>query len=168
MAAPVSYAVNGEQYVAVMAGWGGIAAIALPASFLKQAAVANRSRVLVYKLDGTGELPVPEPEPERGPPEPPPLTASVEAVNQGRDIFNRFCMGCHLGRGLIPDLRYSSPEVHEAWADIVMDGALEANGMPGFAQYISAAEAEATRAYVINRARQEREFRAAAGSLDPD
>jgi quinohemoprotein ethanol dehydrogenase len=57
MAAPVTYTVDGEQYIAVLAGWGGI----YPLTQGKQAAQSgdarNISRVLVFKLGGAVRLP---------------------------------------------------------------------------------------------------------------
>jgi hypothetical protein len=58
VAAPISYAVDGKQYVALVAGWGG----AMPLAGGKVAAMAgvqNRSRLLVYSLEGTQQLPAP-------------------------------------------------------------------------------------------------------------
>ena len=81
MAAPVSYMVDGRQFVAVMAGTGG--AFGLESG--KAAAIAgvgNISRTLVYALDGKAELP-PLPSPaqiER----PPAHTASDEVVAMGK------------------------------------------------------------------------------------
>ncbi|MEB3735636.1 hypothetical protein ULF88_19730 [Halopseudomonas pachastrellae] len=56
----MTYQRNGQQYVALMAGWGGAAAL-----FGGDAAVAtgtrNVSRMLVFKLDGKAQLSTPAP-----------------------------------------------------------------------------------------------------------
>src|SRR5207302_8705778 len=56
-AAPVTYSIKGEQYVAVLAGWGGIWALA--PGILSEVAgpVRNVSRLLVYRLGGRAQLP---------------------------------------------------------------------------------------------------------------
>src|ERR1700704_3474935 len=83
VAPPVSYEVNGEQYVAVEVGWGG--AFGLAAGVLAHDSQVNRGnlpRLLAFKLNGTDSLP--------GPPninqllEPPPDTASTAVVTQGK------------------------------------------------------------------------------------
>jgi quinohemoprotein ethanol dehydrogenase len=66
-------------------------------------------------------------------------------------------VGCHGGEaisgGVLPDLRMSTAlTAEQLWASIVLDGALESGGMVGFALDLSAADAEAIRAYVIRRA----------------
>jgi quinohemoprotein ethanol dehydrogenase len=43
----------------------------------------------------------------------------------------------------------------QAWLAIVRDGALQSNGMVGFGQDLSNEQAEAVRAYVIERAAQD-------------
>ena len=163
MAGPITYRIDGIQYVAVMAGWGGVLAIhATP--FLKGIAKDNHSRVLVYRLDGDDALPVPEETPSREMPEPPPMTLSEDRVTQGKQLFDRYCQYCHgagaIAGGLVSDLRYSSHAVHDAWTDIVLKGQLVAAGMPAFSDYLSDDEAQAIRAYVIARASAERARRA--------
>ena len=54
---------------------------------------------------------------------------------------------------LFPDLRYAGP-IHgaEAFKAIVIDGALEPNGMVSFRKVLKPADAEAIRAYVVHLA----------------
>ena len=51
-----------------------------------------------------------------------------------------------------PDLRAMNLEVHEQFIDIVLAGARAAQGMPGFADLLSKADAEAVRHYLIGEA----------------
>lgn len=159
MAGPITYRINGTQYVAVMAGWGGVMATHASA-FLKGVATENHSRVLVYSLDGEANLPKPNKQ-ERIPlQKPPQVVHNPERIEQGRMLFDRYCQFCH-GAGaisgtLIPDLRYSNQGIHDIWDDIVLKGALEPVGMPGFSKYLSGTdESAAIREYVISRALQE-------------
>ena len=55
---PVTYEVKGEQYVAFMAGWGGIMPL-IAGPLTDKGKVQPESRVLVFKLGATGELPPP-------------------------------------------------------------------------------------------------------------
>ena len=161
MAAPITYAVGSTQYVAVMVGWGGIMGLhATP--FTNGYALVNRSRVLVYKLDGTGELPLPDAAitPTLVPPQ---QTGSPKMIAEGRVLFHRYCQFCHgagaVGGKLVPDLRFSSKEVHNIWREIVLDGLLKNEGMPSFKALISESELENIRAYVLDRAHKEKAHR---------
>jgi quinohemoprotein ethanol dehydrogenase len=154
MAGPISYQLDGEQYIAVLQGWGGetgvpFGAIAGPLNMV------NISRVLVYKLGGEAQLPVIELQ-EQTLSAPGLTTASSETVEQGRELYNTFCIVCHGGNavssGLVPDLRYRISELDPAWQTIVIDGVLKVNGMPAWDQFISRAEADAIKSYVIHEA----------------
>ena len=157
MAAPIAYEVNGEQYVSVMAGWGGAFGIGA-GYFAPESTRFRKARVLTFKLGGTAKLPPLNTTPPP-PPDPPPQTATEETLAHGRAVFHRFCHVCHgdkaIGSGVVPDLRWSaSMKTREAWHAVVIDGTLKENGMAGFSQQISGDDAEAIRAYVIRRAHQ--------------
>ena len=159
IAAPISYEVDGVQHVAVMAGTGGSWAVIGGDTNMKGYALPNVSRLLVFRLDGSAELPE-APVFERPPMNPPPSTASEETINAGAPLYETHCGSCHgagvVGVGLLPDLR-RSPYLHdpEAWTQIVVGGALEARGMASFAEVIDQQGAAAVRAYVIARANQD-------------
>ncbi|MEH6569263.1 MAG: PQQ-dependent dehydrogenase, methanol/ethanol family [Halioglobus sp.] len=154
MAAPITYSIDGEQYVAVAVGYGGGAAAeggALSNGWKMQ----NKSRVLVYKMGGEIALP-PMPANERIMPEPAPATADQNVIAQGQKYYQRHCRYCH-GDGLRtgnlnPDLRWSSAEIHEQWQSIVIDGSLTPLGMIGFKNYLTPDNAEAIRQYVLSEA----------------
>jgi glucose dehydrogenase len=154
MAAPVSYAIDGEQYVAVAVGFGGGAA-AEAGPLVHGRKIPNLSRVLVYKLGASTELP-PVPANERSLPRPEPVTASADAVQHGQVLYQRHCSYCHGDAmrtgGLTPDLRYSGEAVHESWQDIIIGGVLKARGMISFAPYLGEEEAEDIRQYVLSEA----------------
>jgi alcohol dehydrogenase (cytochrome c)/quinohemoprotein ethanol dehydrogenase len=94
IAAPVTFTVKGQQYVAVMAGWGGIWPLATGALAWKSGPVRNISRLLVFKMGGKAQLPA-KPDPNFGPLDPPAQTASKEVVAKGAYTFGRFCGVCH-------------------------------------------------------------------------
>ncbi len=161
VAPPVTYSVNGEQYVAVLAGWGGAYALSVDGDIInRKAPVRNISRLLVFKLGGTAALP-PEPALAELPLDPPPSTAAPETIALGQAKYGRYCAVCHapgaVGSTVLPDLRRAgSLESAQAWAAVVHDGVLKDNGMASFAGSLSRQEIEAIRAYVIKRANEDK------------
>ena len=154
IAAPMTYTAGGVQYVAITVGTGGSWAMSGARGNAKGNALPNRSRLLVYTLDGAATLPPPAPPPARTM-APPPSTASAETVARGEAVYRTYCGRCHgpegaVNLGILPDLRYSAAlSSREAWAAVVLGGAMKANGMAAFTSVLDANEAEAIRAYVI-------------------
>lgn len=154
-AAPMTYAVEGRQYVAVLAGWGG------PEVLLNNDLGEGKTgpgRLLVFALDGSAELPPPLPP---LPPIPEPafsLGASPEDVELGLTLYADNCIGCHGGEveggGITPDLRRSLPGVHEQFEEIVLGGLRAPLGMPSFDDRLSSEEVRLIQAYVLHRARE--------------
>lgn len=163
VAPPITYTVNGEQYVAVLAGWGGAFAITADGTLIDQMhPVRNISRLLVFKLGGEAQLP-PEPELAAAPLDPPPSRASAETIALGRTKYARYCAVCHapgaVGSTVLPDLRRSGAlDNRQAWLQIVHEGALQDNGMASFKGSLTPAEIEAIRAYVISRANEDKDM----------
>ncbi len=157
MAGPVSYTVNGEQYVAVLAGWGGVFPLVAGEVSFKSGRVRNVSRMLAFTLNGKASLP-PLPPFEEPVLNPPASTASAAAIQHGEAVYQRFCSGCHgdvaISGGLLPDLRYSSTLADRQWFKIVRDGAYQSLGMVAFGKEVSQQDAADIRAYVIFRANQ--------------
>jgi len=158
MAAPVSYEVDGEQYLAVLAGWGGAYPLLEGQQSAQSGNERNISRVLVFKLGGTAHLPAVGPDPDS---DALPLltqTADAATIATGEGLFNQYCSVCHgqaaVGGGVIPDLRRSAYLPVDAWYDVVIDGTLQFNGMAPFAAVLDRAKATAIRAYVIERANE--------------
>ena len=155
VAAPVSYELDGEQYVAVAAGWGGAYTLVLGGLYPTNSE-NGVGRVLVFKLGATGTLPeLPNIEMEL--PTPPKSTASKATIKTGMLAFNDNCAICHgihaVSSGLVPNLRHSFLlGEQEYWADVVLDGERYDAGMPGFASRLDAETTEAIRAYVISEA----------------
>ncbi len=154
MAGPMSYEIDGQQYVAVLAGWGGAYPLAYGA-FVQKAKIKPESRVLVYKLGGTAKLPSPKNAPAVQPEPPPMPQVDDKTLAAGRDVFNGYCGICHgfnaVSSGVIPDLRYLTPEKHRDFPAIVF-GARAKKGMPSFAGRLPPPYIDAIHAYLIKRA----------------
>lgn len=157
VAAPITYTVGNEQFVAVVVGWGGAFPLATGEIALKVSRPQNISRVLAFKLGGKASLPplpqIPQPQLK-----PPPSTASVATVQKGEELFQNYCSTCHgdvaVSGGVLPDLRYSGTLQNSAWTDVVLGGSLTPYGMVSFSKELSKKNVEAIRAYVIFRANQ--------------
>jgi PQQ-dependent dehydrogenase (methanol/ethanol family) len=142
-AGPISYSVDGEQYIAVAAGRG-----------LQPYYQPNYSRLLVFTLGGAAELPPAAPYVEP-PIDPPDVTISADAAARGGELYGANCIQCHgvdgQTNGSFPDLRRSAalrePDLFKA---IVLEGVLVGNGMVSFANELSEAEAMDVRDYLIS------------------
>jgi len=154
IAAPITYAIDGQQYVAFNAGWGG--GLAHIEGFRFKDLKVSKSRLLVFKLGGKASLPAFDDAPAMATP-PPPVIATAEQIAAGQALFGKTCAVCHgvEARGGIKDLRQMSPETHAQFLDIVIGGARQSKGMASFADLLGKADAEAIHAYVIKRANED-------------
>lgn len=161
VAPPITYTVNGEQYIAVLAGWGGAFALVSDGALIEDLApVQNVSRLLVFKLGGQSQLPE-KTELAKLPLDPPPSRASAETIALGKTKFARYCSVCHgsgaVGSTVLPDLRRSGTLGNkDAFLAVVHEGILQDNGMASFADSLSKDEVDAIRAYVIARANEDK------------
>jgi len=153
IAGPITYTVDGEQYIAVNVGWGGSPVHGL--TVLKEPFRVSQSRLLVFKLGGTASLP-PMPPPTTLP-RPPFLTATEDVVREGQRLYADTCARCHgdEARGGLKDLRYMTPETHEEFRAIVLDGTRTAQGMASFRGLLDEKQVDAIHAYLIARANED-------------
>lgn len=153
IAPPMTYSVDGEQYMAVMAGWGGAVPLVI-GELVSEALTTNTNRLLVFKLGGDKQLPELKTEPRKL--TPPNMTASVEVVQQGKALYQTYCGTCHgdgaVSGGVVPDLRYASHETFGFWEAIVINGLKQDQGMASFKSVLNVTQADAIKAYVIKRA----------------
>jgi alcohol dehydrogenase (cytochrome c)/quinohemoprotein ethanol dehydrogenase len=160
IAAPMTYSIDGEQYVAILVGWGGLWDVNWGISATKSGYTPNISRMMVFKLGANGELPEPPPLAERVL-DPPAFKGTEEQAARGADLYGRYCSACHgdaaIAGVLNPDLRHSATLTSvDAIRSIVVEGALEHNGMVSFESAIDAASAESIRQYLIKRANEDK------------
>lgn len=159
VAPPVTYTVDGVQYVAVLAGWGGVNITSGDARTSAAAKYGNEGKLLVYKIGGTAQL-----EKlallDQSIPEWPALTADADTVRKGEVSYARHCGFCHgsgaISPGVTPDLRRMDENVRSHFQDIVRDGMLKDNGMASFGDLLSEEDAEAIKSYIQKRAIEDR------------
>jgi len=153
MAAPMSYDIAGEQYIAVTAGWGGGGWPYVPRGSAAYQ-YSNRGRLLVFKLDG-GEVPMPEPLPPlQVAPAPPPQQAGITEANiaHGRGLFFGHCILCHASqqRTVAADLRRMEPATHTVFDKILLEGLYLHLGMPRWDDVFSVSDVGDIQAYLID------------------
>jgi quinohemoprotein ethanol dehydrogenase len=167
MAAPVSYEVKGEQYIAVLSGFGSAFSLQAGKAAAQSGNLHNISRVLAFKVGGTAMLP-PLPPEQKLVLNPPPATADAATVAAGDQLFGRYCGVCHgenaVGGGVVPDLRASSFLGNDFFYEIVLNGAMKDAGMAPFKAVLSKDDATAIRAYIIKRANEDKAAVNSAGA----
>ncbi|MGC1302730.1 MAG: PQQ-dependent dehydrogenase, methanol/ethanol family [Caulobacteraceae bacterium] len=155
MAAPSTYTVDGVQYVAVMAGYGG-AMIGSP--FPPSSAAAkyeNAGRVLVFRLDGAPETPKPPLRTAEPFQKPPLQVISTEQAAEGGRLYAANCGRCHhFGVSIAPDLRRFADGTDDLaiFRRIVLDGLLAKGGMGAFKDTLTPKDVEAIHAYLVDEA----------------
>jgi quinohemoprotein ethanol dehydrogenase len=157
--APISYRVNGKQYVTVITGAGGQGS---GMQTIGNAAYRTDyhlpRRVLTFAIGGTDTI-APFKYVEPKPAADPDYKADPKRSQAGFMLFaGRACLVCHgwnaVAGGAAPDLRFS-PVIADAatFKAVVKDGGLKMNGMPPFPQFTDE-ELETLRFYLRTRAQQ--------------
>ncbi|PHR93681.1 MAG: PQQ-dependent dehydrogenase, methanol/ethanol family [Robiginitomaculum sp.] len=133
IAAPITYALDGEQYISVLTGFGGGIKRYLPGvAALKY---ENKPQLLTFKLGGVAVVLPEELEADTLNPVYTESNVSPEFVAEGRRVFMGNCGRCHAFRGAkngYPNLWNMSENTYESFDAIVSEGALEYGGMPNF------------------------------------
>ena len=157
MAAPISYAIDGVQYIAVFAG----AAVWLNRNGARYR-YENYGRVLAFKLGGgTTPLP-PKRQPEETPEPPEDYVVDESSTQRGASLYYERCFNCHSARGEAllagyPDLHRLSAETHDLFQSIVLGGSLASAGMASFADVLTAEDVTAIQGYLVREQRKLRE-----------
>jgi quinohemoprotein ethanol dehydrogenase len=158
MPAPITYELDGVQYVAVLAGAGGPQAAAF-APDVAAATYQNYERLLVFRLDG-GPTPLPPRViPVVPQPMPAPVAADTATLVRGRQLFQEQCQRCHVlggAFGAYPNLWNMSTGTLAAFAAIVSGGAYRAAGMASFSDVLSESDVAAIKAFIVTDTRARR------------
>ncbi len=139
-APPITYSVDGRQYVALLVGWGGaMSGLGGVVSAQYGWAYGAQTRMLVaFSLAGAETLP-----PFMEPMIPQAVEADFEVDAQlaaaGERLYG-LCRSCHgpelVSAGMAPDLRASHLIVSaEAFASVVREGSRAVGGMPAYADF---------------------------------
>jgi quinohemoprotein ethanol dehydrogenase len=149
---PATYEIEGAQFITITTGWGSVYALSAGAAYDEKVS-PSVGKVVTFKLNGNAQIAKPDlPSINRA------TTAAAfgsdQEIADGSVLYARNCLVCHgpfaISSGVLPDLRWSPITTTSAsWKSVVIDGSLAQNGMVSFAEYLSAEEAEAIRAYVI-------------------
>jgi quinohemoprotein ethanol dehydrogenase len=156
-APPITYAVDGRQYVALLVGWGSAYALVGPeVAKLGWSYGAQTRRLVVFSLEGEAAIPAAEP-----PVVPVPIAApdfvvdaALAARGQGAFVQCGYCHGAYgaVAGGLAPDLRASPMVWSEAvFLEAVRGGGLRARGMPAF-ESLTDTDANAIRHFIRQQA----------------
>ena len=174
MAGPSTYEIDGEQYVAVMAGWGGafglVGGDASAAAHERAGNNPNNGRLLVYKLGGTASIPASEAVDK----EVAAIAGGLDAaaVKKGNFAYHTWCAFCHgvgaISGGVIPDLRTSELFFSEALEPIVLEGSLLAKGMPNLGQWVTKEDVAMIRVYITAKRNELAAANAAAKAAAPE
>jgi PQQ-dependent dehydrogenase (methanol/ethanol family) len=147
-----TYELDGQQYVAIMAGFGGAAPLAAHWSLPDRPRLAGR--LLVFKIGGTDHAPAY--------PTPPVQTVDLTGVTSSGDpalgltLYHQNCGVCHSPSAsghYLPNLQ-TSPLITSpaAFQSVVLGGALSADGMVSFSKYLTPEQTEHIRAYILKLA----------------
>lgn len=154
VAAPISYAVDGQQYVSILAGQGGGYSMMIG---LEKIPATPIRRLLTFSLGYKNILPAFELSNNR--PAPPLTTAKGKQIENGGRAYMRFCARCHgaggISDGSVPDLRKLEPYWYEHFDQVVLGGSLVDLGMPRFDAVLSAEQSSGIKAYILHQARDQ-------------
>ena len=164
LAPPISFEIDGEQYVSILTGSGGgdlFGGEPLPPIEIQASLTYNNfGRLLVFKLGGQKELPIPDVR-DKTIPEQVLADASNDQIRNGESNYNQYCAVCHgfvvKSAGGLPDLRKMTTDTHDLFNKIVLEGILGSNGMAGFADVLSEDDVDNIHHYVRARAHEDRE-----------
>ena len=155
MAPPMTYEVDGKQYIAVLAGWGGPEVLGNRATGKGKVAPG---KLLSFALGGTATLPPYERVVQPVPAPTFQLAASKPDMEKGRVLYATFCARCHgaevASGGAVFDLRYAPEETHQKFEQIALGGTAREFGMPSFSEDLTSAQVRLIQGYVLDRARE--------------
>jgi len=149
MAAPMTYMIDGVQYVSVLVGWGGTNGLVGENHTGEYKAPG---RLWTFRLGGDMNI---EPVTGREMPE---LTAipyddDPEIQYQGSHLYGQRCFVCHgpnaVSAGMIADLRYASPATYDIFDNIVRQGAYTGLGMPNLGAFVSEDDLYAIKNFIL-------------------
>ena len=164
MAAPMTYSVDGVQYIAIMAGSGGLFGRAYDKGTAAQR-FGNANRIVAFKLGG-GKVPLPAlrtAQPKASTTSAPPVArfGTPTQRSRGEELYEQHCNICHknAGGGGIPDLTRMTAATYKEFDDILFKGTRADKGMADFSATLSRQDVHDLKAALTDRAWQAYERR---------
>ncbi len=160
LAPPITFVIDGEQYIAILAGTGGGNnhggdTLGFHTEHLASLKYGNNGRLLAFKIGGNQKLPRLDLI-NKSIPEQPQLISTEFQIKRGTELYGEYCAFCH-GTAVragpaLPDLRMMSIDTHELFQEIVYQGILSDNGMSSFSDVLSEKDVESIYHYIVNTA----------------
>ncbi|WP_304236666.1 PQQ-dependent dehydrogenase, methanol/ethanol family [Jiulongibacter sediminis] len=151
LGSPVSYSLDGEQYVSIAVGWGGGYGMKN-----KHTPEILPGHLYTFKIGGEKALPQ-APEIVEKQIINPEWESSEGEFTTGETLFWQYCGPCHVvnggGGGVAPDFAYSPMVGNAAFNAVVLKGALLESGMPNFGDRLTEKETHAIQTYIIEQVR---------------
>ena len=152
IASPITFEIDGIQYVSILVGWGGVLGLHKPFTIAQK---NNPGTLYTFALGKNAPMP--------NYPDPPEkklidldFEATEEQIQNGGRLFGQYCGKCH-GGGIIPDLTYSRPEIFESFQQIVGEGAFLGLGMPNYGDRLNENEIQDIKNFILSQAKSKRE-----------
>lgn len=152
IASPITYLVDGKQYVSIAVGWGGV--IGLWTKYTKE---SYPGTIFTFALDSK------HPYPEFYETKPKELinlnfSATKDEINRGQTLFSKYCSTCHgwmgANGGALPNLAYSGEGTFAIFEDIVLKGIFLKKGMPDFSDRLNQKEVTDIKNYILYSANE--------------
>ncbi len=155
MAPPVTYLVDGVQYITAITGWGGGYGMKN-----KHTNAVLPGTIYTFRIGGQQPLPPKQPAYEQELHDPENWQVDLNKVNMGETQYWKYCGPCHVvaetGGGVAPDLGYSLLVGDPAFDQVVLQGAFLPNGMPKFNGRLTKEDTEAIQHYIVSKVREQK------------
>lgn len=150
VAAPVTYEVDGRQYVSIAVGWGGVFGLA-------ERATKNNTKGTVYTYEIGGKAPAPAIAVAPKMPLVSGLKYDRALVPEGMSLYIGACVGCHgvpgaNTGGSLPNLGYLPAPMIDNLKAFIINGPATDRGMPNFAGKLSDDDVLKIRAFILEAA----------------
>lgn len=150
VASPISYMVDGIQYITIISGWGGVLGRSI--RYTDQLYPGTIYTFALGKNEASPEYPTIKKELIDLE-----VTVDNDHIVQGKLVFNQYCRRCHgtpgSGGGAYPDIAYSNKAVFGLFSQIVGEGAFLAKGMPNFGDRLDESQVTNIKNYLIYAAK---------------
>ncbi len=152
-APPVTYSVDGIQYISFQVGWGG------SGGAMNEKATPDifPAHIYTFRIDGKEKMPK-----MIASQKPVPLhieyPGTETEIKKGGEIYYQYCMSCHgtidKDYGALPDLGLITKAKFDIINEIVLKGKLEPLGMPNLGSKLSPGDLENIKKYIVASAKQ--------------